>query len=195
MVLRQFPVWIGLGLGFASLWHPAQPALGQGQSASQPITTQCLHPLRGESHCQVHRFPLGNGLQIQWPDGSLTEIRLDSPQAQLRDGLNADWQGIDAAGLCWQDQCFQASRQALTLLQRGKAPIAAQCYHPLNGTTACQVQVPASTFQYHIDRGYGEPVRLSGKPRYQIAGLPNLSLAPAPSLGFCANGICVFSLQ
>ncbi len=208
MFMRSLPLFTSLTLCLGALLSATSPASGRpALNQSEFFKTQCLHPALGLTDCSVAIGSAGQGgkgsdrtLTIHWPNQQTTLIQIDQSTAKLRRTLQSSWQEASKVGICWGNECFetalsQLGRQLSDRQSQASAPVVAMCYHPLNGTTACQVDLSSSKDAIYVDRDYGETVTVNLSQRNQLASLdPSVSLQQ-PSLGVCVDGICAFGLK
>ncbi|NJN23296.1 MAG: hypothetical protein HC810_01355 [Acaryochloridaceae cyanobacterium RL_2_7] len=144
-------------------------------------TDQCLHPQMGLTPCHVSLDETTARLNIVWPDGGSTDLKIGNDTVSFRDQSDAEWQAAQYVGLCYEEQCFQAKAEEINALDRGNEKIAAQCYDPMNGTSACYVQSSADAQILTVSFLNGTQFSLADQGR--------------PSLGVCADNICAFKVQ
>ena len=203
MFARSLSLFTGLTLCLAALVSTTSPASGRpALNPSKLFKTQCLHPALGLTDCSVAIGAAGQGgtggdrtLTIHWPNQKTTLIQIDQSTAKLRRTLQSSWQEASKVGLCWGNECFETALSQLERQPQGPAPVIAMCYHPLNGTTACKVDLSTSTDAIYVDRDYGETITVNLTQRNQLASLdPSISLQQ-PRLGLCVDSICALGLK
>ena len=174
-------LWVGISLVSGGMLTSSQGAIAETiASNSLGSKDQCMHPQMGLTACDVSLNSATSELNIIWPDGNSTDLSIGNDKTQVRYDANSEWQAAQYVGLCSGEQCFQAKATDIAALERGNEKIAAQCYDPMNGTSACYVQSSADTQTLTVSFLNGDQYVMTEQS--------------GESVGLCVDNICAFNV-